>query len=238
MPPNLTTHVMTIDPQALVHSGIRHFLAPFTDLVVVGEAYSSQDALRLCERHAPDVILVEIASFGASWADSLRRLRACRSAPQLLVLTNALDGAVVREALQAGACGYLLKDLQPLTLAQAIRSAATGQQVLAPEATHALIRAMRRVATPAVTLSPREHEVLSLLAKGLSNRDIANRMCISTATTKFHIGSIFSKLGVRNRAEAIVQTFERSLVPTRPGSAPGSELAQNVVGFAPVVCKA
>lgn len=230
-----TVRVMTVDTQALIHSGIRHFLAPFEDLELVAEAYSGADALRLCEHYAPEVILVELHTFGASWVDALRRLRASRHAPELIVLTNTLDGELVKEALQAGACGYLLKDVQALTLAQAIRSAAAGQQVLAPEATHAMIRVMRRPATPALDLSPREREVLSLLARGLSNREIAARMFISTATAKFHIGSIFTKLGVSNRAQAIVRAYEHSLVATAP--AEHAPLA-NVVGFAPVARKA
>jgi DNA-binding NarL/FixJ family response regulator len=234
-----TTRVMTVDNQALIHSGIQHFLDPFADLIVVGEAYNAQDALRLCEHCEPDVILVEIAALGDGWVETLRRLRASRHAPELVVLTTRVEGDLVREALQAGACGYLLKDLQALTLAQAIRSAATGQQVLVPEATYALIRAMRRAGPPALDLSPREQETLNLMARGLSNREIASRMFISTATAKFHIGSIFAKLGVSNRAQAIVRAYEHSLISPSPAAQSVDHgPVQAVVGLLSVARKA
>ncbi len=234
------TRVMTVDTQALVHSGVRNFLGPFADLELVSEAYNGNDALRLCERHEPDVVLVDIAALGADWDECLRRMRARHPSVRIIVLTNTLDGDMVELALQAGACGYLLKDVQALTLVQAIRSAAAGQQVLDPEATHALIRAVRRADEGGCDLSRREREVLNLLARGLSNREIAARMFISTATVKFHTRSILAKLGVSTRAQAIVRAYERCLVPKLVPSTESAELAPigGFVGFAPLVRQA
>ncbi|NTU80099.1 MAG: response regulator transcription factor [Chloroflexales bacterium] len=234
------TRVITVDSQALVHSGVRGFLEPFDDLELVGEAYNGPDALRLCERHAPDVVLVEIAALGADWCDCLRRMIVRRPGVRLIVLTNTLDGDMVEDALHAGACGYLLKDVQAMTLAQSIRSAVAGQQVLAPEATRALIVAVRQADDQGYALSRREREVLNLLARGLSNRDIAARMFISTATVKFHTRSILAKLGVRTRAQAIVRAFEQSLVPKFVASQDGPETPQmaGILGFAPLARQA
>lgn len=234
------TRVMTVDTQALVHSGVRGFLGPFDDLELVGEAYNASDALRLCERHRPDVILVDLMALGEDWSEGLRRLRVRRPGVRLVVLTNTLEGEVVEEALHAGACGYLLKDVQAMTLAQAIRSAAAGQQVLDPEATRVLIEAVRRVDEDSYALSRREREVLNLLTRGLSNREIAARMFISTATVKFHTRSILAKLGVSTRAQAIVRAYEHSLVPKLVPSSESAEKPQKagVVGFAPIALQA
>lgn len=231
------TRVITVDAQALVHSGVRSFLGPFVDLELVGEAYNGPDAMRLCERQAPDVALVDITALGEGWSDVLRQIHARCPGMRLIVFTNSLDGDLVEESLQAGACGYLLKDVQALTLVQAIRSAAAGQQVLDPEATRALINLVRRSDDLDCDLSRREREVLNLLAQGLSNREIADRMFISTATVKFHTRSILAKLGVATRAQAIVRAFERSLVPKLVPGRESAELAPRgaLAGFAPLV---
>lgn len=236
MAQNAPTRVMTVDTQALVHSGIRNFLGPYPDLELVSEAYNGADAVVLCARHTPDVILVDIFALGPDWTDCLRRIKAQHTSARIVVLTNSLDGALVEGALQAGACGYLLKDVQALTLVQAIRSAAAGQQVLDPEATHALINIVRRSDEFDCDLSRREREVLTLLARGLANREIAARMFISTATVKFHTRSILAKLGVSTRAQAIVRAYERSLVPKLVPHAESIEHAQKstIVGFAPM----
>jgi DNA-binding NarL/FixJ family response regulator len=204
---------LTIDCQPIVHGGVRHLLGPFDDLQPVGEAFDLDEALQLTIRFTPDLALVEIADLGADWAAGLRRLGQALPSMRLVALSASVDPVQAREALGAGAVGYLLKGVQALTLAQALRSVVTGHQVLAPEVTNALM-ASHHVDEPCCDdFSQREREVLTLLARGLSNSAIATRLYISKATVKFHCGNIFNKLGVHTRAEALVQAFEYGLVP-------------------------
>jgi DNA-binding NarL/FixJ family response regulator len=210
MAPQPPTRVITVDTQALVHAGVRQFLAPFDDLLLVGEAYNAADAAYLCETERPDALLVEIDALGPEWVATLRRLHARHSRLRIIILASAVDGALVVDALDAGACGYLLKDLNSLTLVQAIRSALRGQQVLAPEARNAL--AATRGDAERLSFSPREREVLTLMARGLANKAIAEELCVSTSTVKFHVASLLTKLGVNSRAQAIVRAYEYSLV--------------------------
>lgn len=206
--------VCTLDSQPLVHGGVRQLLSLYTDIVLVGEAYDVDDLLRVAEHGAPLLALVEIDDLGPDWAGALRRLRSARPGLRLAVLTASLDAGTVRAALQAGASGYFLKRVQPLTLAQGVRSIAAGQQVLDPEATRALLADEHDPeGAPLLALSQREREVLTLMARGLANKEIADRLCVSLSTVKFHIAGILSKLGVRSRAQAIVHAYEHSLVP-------------------------
>lgn len=205
--------VMTIDSQPLVHGGVRHLLSEFADIEIVGEAYDLCGAVRFAERSSPDIMLVEIADLGPDWQGALGHLGRAFPMKQLVVFTTANDAEMVRGALQTGVDGYLLKNIWPLSLAQALRSIAGGQRVLAPEASDALIMAQRNEATPCEKLSPRERDVLTLLVRGLSNKEIGLQLHVSTSTVKFHCASIFGKLGAKTRAQAVVHACEGRLVP-------------------------
>lgn len=212
-PPQI--RVMTIDSQPLVHGGVRHLLGEFADIELVAEAYDHCDAVRVAERSSPDIVLVEIADLGPDWQGALGQLDRALPMVQLVVFTTVSDAEMVRGALQTGANGYLLKNVWPLSLAQALRSIAGGQRVLAPEASDALIMAQRNEATLYEKLTLREREVLTLLVRGLSNKEIGLQLHVSTSTVKYHCASIFWKLGVKTRAQAVVRAYEGTLIPRR-----------------------
>lgn len=203
--------LLTLDALPLVHAGVRQMLAAFPDIEHVGETYDLDEALRLGRLRAPTLVAVEIDDLGPDWPGALRRLAAALPAP-VVVLTLQVDAETVRQALAAGAQGFLLKNTQPLALAQALRSVAAGQQVFAPEVMSAAL-ASPRCDPLRERLSHREREVLTLLARGLSNREIGLRLSVSNATVKFHCGQIFSKLGVHSRAQAVAAAYTRNLVP-------------------------
>jgi DNA-binding NarL/FixJ family response regulator len=206
--------VLTIDALPLVHGGVRQLLAAFPDLQLVGEAYDLGEAIHIGNQRSPHIVLVEIGDLGASWADQFHRLRQALPHARLVVFTLMSGPEQVREALRAGAQGYLLKRATAVTLAQALRSVAGGQQVFAPEATQAILAPEASTPLDPAGLSLREREVLTMLARGLSNREISQRLHVSAATIKFHCGNIYGKLGVRTRAQAIAAAYTYKLIPT------------------------
>jgi NarL family two-component system response regulator LiaR len=201
--------VMIVDDHPLAQAGARHFLHAIPDLELVGEASSGAEALELCGRVQPDVILMDVVMPEMDGITATEALKARFPHLKILILTSAGEAETVQRAMKAGANGFILKNATGLELAQAIRAAAAGRTTLAPEATEALVQSMRDD-TPELT--EREREVLHLLAEGLSNAQIAERLIVSTATVKYHIGSLFSKLGVATRAEAIALAYRRKLV--------------------------
>lgn len=206
-----TVRILTIDPLPLVHAGVRQLLAAFPDLQLAGEVFNLSDALHLGPARAASVALVEIDALGPEWPVALRLLVDALRIP-VVVFTLEASAERVREALEAGARGYLLKNTQPLALAQALRSIAAGQQVFAPEVLGMAFSAQPR--DPGVEkLTQREREVLALLARGLSNNEIGARLCVSRATVKFHCGQIFAKLGVQSRSQAVALAYARNLAP-------------------------
>ncbi len=209
--------VLIVDDQPLVHSGLRFFLLAFDDLELVGEASSGEEAVQLCAQVQPDVVLMDLMMPGMNGAAATRVI--CERWPQVhvIALTNFQDAELVRGVLEAGATGYLLKNVSAEELAHAIRAAYTGQPTLAPEATQALIHTVIHPPEPGYDLTPREYEVLTLMVQGLSNADIAARLVIGLSTVKFHVSNILSKLGVTSRAEAVALALQRDLVK-RPGT--------------------
>jgi NarL family two-component system response regulator LiaR len=208
--------VLIVDDHALVRTGLAAFLRVCEDLELVAEAESGEQALRLCEQHQPDIVLMDLVLPGIDGAAATRAIRERWPHIQVIALTSFKDQEWVEKALQAGAVGYLLKNVSIDELAEAVRAAYAGRATLAPEATQALVRAVRSASQapePGYGLSPREGEVLALLVEGLSNPEIAARLTISRSTVAGHVSSILAKLGVSNRAEAISMAFRAKLVP-------------------------
>ena len=204
--------VLLVDGHDVVRRGLVAFLYPFDDLEYVGETASAADALRLCEEVRPDVVLMDLVMPDMDGADATRALRERCPRVQVIALTSVHDEELARRALQAGAIGYLLKSFSAGERASAIRAAHAGQPTLSPEATQVLLHAAARTPAPAGDLTVRERAVLALLAKGLSNADIAARLALSLSTIKFHVSSILAKLGAASRTEAATIAIRRHLV--------------------------
>jgi NarL family two-component system response regulator LiaR len=203
---------MIVDDHAVVRSGLKAFLMVFDDLELVGEASSGQEAVQAVEHIQPDVILMDLIMPDMDGAATTKAIRSRWSNIQVVALTSFREDDLVKRALQAGAIGYLLKNVGADELADAIRSAAVGRPTLAPEAAQVLIQASRQPMQPGFDLTEREQEVLALLVKGLSNNDIADRLVVSRSTVKFHVSSILSKLGVASRTEAVALALNNKLV--------------------------
>lgn len=204
--------VMLVDDHAVVRSGLKAFLMVFDDMQLVGEASSGQEAIQLIERVQPDVVLMDLIMPDLDGAATTRSIRTSWPNIQVVALTSFREDELVKSALQAGAIGYLLKNVGADDLADAIRSAYAGRPTLAPEAAQVLIQASRQPLQPGFDLTEREREVLSLLVKGMSNNDIADRLVVSRSTVKFHVSSILSKLNVSSRTEAVALALNHKLV--------------------------
>jgi len=207
--------VMTVDDHEILRGGIRFSLLAFDDLELVGEARSGEEALRLCSELRPDVVLMDMAMPGMDGVETTEAILARRPQVQVLALSSFHDPEVVQRAMQAGAIGYLVKGISAGRLAQAIREAYAGRPTLAPEAVQALVHRPAPSSVLGNDLTGREREVLALLAAGLSNVEIAQRLTIRLSTVKYHLRGIYSKLGAANRAEAVALALEHKLIPTR-----------------------
>jgi len=196
----------------MVRKGLVSFLKCEPTFELVGEACDGREAIEACEQLKPDVILMDLVMPELGGVAATRTIHQRWPDVQVLALTSFQEKELVQDALQAGAIGYLLKNVSGDELAQAIRQANSGRPTLAPEAMQALIQPPSEVETLAANLTRREQEVLALLVKGMTNPEIAGHLFISRATVKVHISSILSKLGVANRAEAISLAIQNKLV--------------------------
>jgi len=204
--------VLLVDDHAVVRSGLSAFLLAFDDLELVGEASSGEEAVFLCERLAPDVVLMDLVMPGMDGAAATRALRAQHPEVQVIALTSFRETDLVEGVLEAGAIGYLLKNVAAEDLAAAIREAHRGRPTLAPEAAQALIEARRRPQRVGFDLTDREQDVLTLMVEGLSNPEIAERLVVSRSTVKFHVSNVLSKLGVSSRTEAAALAVKEDLL--------------------------
>jgi len=205
--------VMIVDDHGIVRGGLSTFLMTCEDMELVGEAANGEQALKLCSQVEPDVILMDLVMPGMDGATATRLIREQYPAIQVIALTSFKEQELVEGALQAGAIGYLLKDVSAEELANAIRAAYAGKPTLAPEAAQALIQAARQPALEiGFDLTEREREVLALLVQGMNNHDIAEQLVVSNSTAKFHVSSILSKLGASSRTEAVVIAIQNDLV--------------------------
>ncbi|MGD8465982.1 MAG: response regulator transcription factor [Anaerolineae bacterium] len=205
--------VIIVDDHAMLRRGLKFFLKGFDDLELVGEANSGPAALDLCAEVQPDVVIMDMVMPGMDGAQATQEIRSRYPDVQVIALTSFQEEDLIERALQAGAIGYLLKNVDADGLARAIREAHAGRSTLAPEATEMLIQATRqRAPQPDYGLTQREKEVLALLVEGLSNAEISERLVITVATVKFHVRGILSKLGVSSRTEAIALAWQEKLV--------------------------
>ena len=217
----MTIRVLIVDDQALVRAGFRMILDSQSDIDVVGEAADGNEGVRLAQHLSPDVVLMDIrmpALDGIAATRLLAGTGATRPARVVILTTYDLDEYVF-DALGAGASGFLLKDVPPVELVRGVRQVAVGDGLLAPAVTRRLIEAFahhyhRRGAAPAVAdaLSAREREVLELIARGLSNAEIAASLYLSENTVRTHVTHILDKLGVRDRVQAVIFAYEAGLV--------------------------
>jgi DNA-binding NarL/FixJ family response regulator len=208
--------VLLVDDQQLVREGLRRVLRPRAGFEIVGECADGDEVVDAVSRSCPDVVVMDIRMPRVDGAEATRRLRSQGSAPPVLVLTTFDDDEVLAAALHAGADGFQLKDAPGEDLIRAVRAVAGGDGWLDPTVTARVLASYRRHAPrrphATVDLTPRELDVLRLVAAGLTNREIALRLFISEPTVKTHLGHILTKLDLRDRPSAIVYAYEHGLV--------------------------
>ncbi len=207
-----TIRILTVDDHQILRIGIRFSLQAFKDLELVAEAGSGREALQLCTESNPDVVLMDFQMPGMDGVETTEAIRKQCPQVQVLALTSFYDKNLVRRMLQAGAVGYIIKGVSAKELAEAIRTAYTGQSVLSQEVMQSLVEPDEPSTTLGHDLTEREQEVLALLTKGLSNPQIAHQLTISSSTAKHHVRAILSKLNAANRAEAVALALQHGLI--------------------------
>ena len=210
--------VMVVDDQALVREGLMTLLDAAPDIAPVAAAADGEEAVRLAARHRPDVVLMDLRMPLLDGVEATRQIRAAQPETEIVVLTTHADESSILDALRAGARGYLTKDAGIAEISRAVHAASDHQALLDPVAQNALVEAAGAGARPAPApaalpddLTPREAEVLSLVARGLSNREIAESLVVREATVKTHINHVFAKIGARDRAQAVHYAYTHGL---------------------------
>jgi two-component system, NarL family, response regulator LiaR len=201
--------VVLIDDHKVVSRGVKTYLESFPDLEVSGMATSGEEALRMLPEWRADVVVVDLLMPGGmDGVETTRRIRAAHPQLKIVALTASIDEARLMGVLRAGAQGYVRKDAEPEVLLAAVRAVAKGKTYVDPSVAGTVLQ----MNDPREDLTSRETEVLRALAFGRSNKEIANELCISEETVKTHVGRLFSKLGIENRAQAVVQALKRRVV--------------------------
>ncbi len=215
----MTIRLLVVDDQPLVRAGIGRILDADPDLSVVGECEDGAEAVEAVTRLDPDVVLMDVRMKQVDGAEATRRVNELPDPPPVLVLTTFGDDETVATALAAGASGFILKDAPGEDIIRAVRAVADGGAWLDPAITPSVVTAFRTTHLPRRRqsdrlgqLTEREREVLALMGRGLSNQEIADDLVVTEATVKTHVGHIFDKLGLRDRAAAIVLAFDHGLV--------------------------
>lgn len=206
-----TIRVMIVDDHYVVRSGLQAFFGIFPDLEFVGEAENGEEAIVRCGLLRPDVVLMDLIMPGVGGVTATRKILEKYPTVKVIALTSFHEDSLVQGALEAGAVGYLMKNVSARDLAAAIRSACAGKMTLSPEAAQALVQASLQF-KDVIKLSEREHDVLKLMVDGLSNAEIAERLVISLSTVKYHTGNIFGKLGVESRVAAVTTAIQKKLI--------------------------
>ena len=210
--PSQSIRVMLVDDHTMVRRGLAAFLMVFDDLKLVGEAENGEDAIRLCAEILPDVVLMDMVMPGMDGVSTTRAILQQFPSVRVLALTSFKEGDLIQKALEAGAIGYLLKDVSADELSQAIRAAHAGRATLSPDVAQVIVHAAGQPPGPGLDLTEREREVLTLLVEGLNNTQIAGRLTVSPSTVKSHVSNILSKLGVSSRTEAVTLALRHGLV--------------------------
>jgi DNA-binding NarL/FixJ family response regulator len=218
----VTIRVLVVDDQPLIRGGFRMILDQRDDIALVGEAENGRQALQLAQELQPDVILMDIRMPEMDGIEATRRLVNAGTSARILALTTFDLDEYVYASIRAGASGFLLKDVQPAELVDAIRVVAAGNALFSPTATQRLIERFNTPQAPDAApelneLTDREREILILLARGCSNAELAARLYLSEATIKTHVSSVLRKLGARDRVQAVIAAYENGLV--HPGGA-------------------
>jgi DNA-binding NarL/FixJ family response regulator len=219
-----TIRVLVADDQALVREGLMTLIGTLSDVTAVAAAANGEEAIALAARHRPEVVLMDLHMPRLGGLEATRAIRAAQPETEVVVLTTYADEASILDALSAGARGYLTKDAGLAEIARAVHAAAAHQTLLDPAAHARLVAAATRHPPPGARPTPpaalpdeltrREAEVLSLVAQGLSNAEIAAALVVSEATVKTHINHIFAKIGARDRAQAVHYAYTRGLAGT------------------------
>jgi DNA-binding NarL/FixJ family response regulator len=220
----MTIGIVVADDHEVVRTGFAAILGTQPDFTVLGTAADGAEAILTCQQQHPDVVLMDVRMPGMDGIEATRRLTSAGSAPRVLVLTTFDLDEYVYDALRAGASGFLLKDVTAERLFDAVRVIAAGEALLAPAITRRLISEFAQrprpeelkdpgqASGPLAALTPRETEVLRLIAAGLSNTEIAGRLVVTEETVKTHVSRVLSKLGLRDRTQAVVVAYESGLV--------------------------
>ncbi len=203
--------ILVVDDHAMVRRGLAVFLHAFSDLELIGEAASGEEALELCRQTQPDVVLMDMMMPGMDGVMTTQAIRAAYPDIQVIALTSFSQEGLINAALQAGAIGYLFKDVSAEELAEAVRSAASGHSALAREALRVLVSRTAAPPGPTFDLTETERKVLSLICRGLNNAEIAERLGVSRSTIKTHVSNILSKMDVRSRVEAVTLALQHGL---------------------------
>ncbi len=203
--------VLIVDDHAIVRQGLRLLLEAQPHLCVIGEADSSTSALQMVQQYAPDVVLMDLLMPGINGIEGIRQILAYRPQTRILVLSSSLEDHLIKQALQAGAHGYILKASRPAELLKAIDQVAQGMSALDPAAGQILVRQVQ-TADPLETLTARERDVFDALARGLTNPVIADHLHISEGTIRTHIASVLDKLQLRDRTQVTIYALKRGLI--------------------------